>query len=92
MANIELLKKLKDDASFKEKMENAKSEQEVLEIFEEYGVEISSEEFAEIFAEKSGELTSEELDNVSGGAWKGLVYYFGKFMDWLMEKVTGGQY
>ncbi|MTI81648.1 MAG: Nif11-like leader peptide family natural product precursor [Firmicutes bacterium] len=60
-----LLSKLKKDKDFAEKMSNAKSIEEAVELCKAEGIEITTAELKEF--KNSKELTEDDLDNISGG-------------------------
>lgn len=87
MVNAEIINELMGNEEFNAKMHEAKTEQEFITLLNEYGVENVAEVYKEFMdtISKDGELNEEELDSVSGGG-KGLVYYFEKFLDWLLKQ------
>lgn len=70
-----------EDSSFVEELKAAKSAEEIKNVFDMHGAELSDEDFAEFLktpaAELQGEIDESQLDEVSGGgivglAWKAL--------------------
>ncbi len=74
MAVMKKLEELKKDSSFLEAVSQATTLEEVKELFEKEGVDVSLEELESICeANENGELSEEDLDNVDGGVLGGIV-------------------
>ena len=61
-----------DNEQAKEALKEAKTPEEAVEVFKQYGIEMTKEEFIEIGKGiTSDELSEEMLVLVAGGSWKG---------------------
>lgn len=87
----EKLKGIEEKEKFLEEAKSADSPERIVEMLSNYGIKITIEELENdilpyITNQEEAELSEEDLDNVNGGKWKGLVYYFEQFLDWLLEQ------
>ena len=79
---IEKLKELMEDEEFLTKVAVAKTEDAIVAVMAEYGIQMTAAQVKEILAQdmgenENGELSEDMLDNVSGG---------GKIWDWVKGK------
>ena len=74
----EKLLSLKDNSKLKKALSNIKTQDELISVFDSFGVNLSTDDFYEIVGEDgSKELTEEQLENVSGGKWNWLRFLIG---------------
>ena len=61
------LEELSKDSELKERIENAQSLTEVVEIYREKGIEVTENELEAALRETSDEISEDDLQNVAGG-------------------------
>lgn len=65
---MNILEKLENNAEFMEAMETVVNMEQLQQLLQAHGVELSPEELRNLMAEEmQGELSEEDLDNVAGG-------------------------
>lgn len=83
---MDKIEHLMDSEEFVQKLNLTNSVEEMQELFEQYGVEVSQEELNQLVALAyvgvDGELNEEAMENVVGGG------LFQKFWDWLCNRNT----
>ena len=91
----EIIKKLQEmDRETAEKLSNAESMEEALEVLADCGIEATAEALAaavaELDADENGELSEELLDGVAGGGkiWQWIKDCFGRWFKRQCEKNT----
>lgn len=80
----EKFEELVKNEEFMNKLETLNNEQEIVELFREYDVQLSTEEFEKMSASDKDELNETSLDDVVGGT---VFYYVGRAIArWIRNK------